>query len=217
MQRTSTESDTSSCRCSWPRGSTHDPSSGAGSVLKLARPNPRQGGSGRTCRAGEQRTRGARPGAGSHADPEQVVDGDLEQLVARVGLEDLHERLLVVAAGGERGAPEHRVDLAPQDRYRVRARVVGVVGEQAEEAPLADHPAVLVEALDADVVEEGRPVNRRARVRLGEVEQVWLERVERTAAECCQPRRSPRPRCAGCRARSPAPTGARGGARRRSS
>ena len=75
------------------------------------------------------------------ADPEQLVHGDLEQLVARVGLEDLDERLLVVAAGRERGALEHRVDLAAQDRDLARAGVVGGVGVEAEEAPLADHAA----------------------------------------------------------------------------
>ena len=70
---------------------------------------------------------------------EQLVVRDLEQLVARVGVEDLEQRLLVVAAGREGGALEHRVDLAAQDRDLGRARVVGGVRVEAEEAPLADH------------------------------------------------------------------------------
>ena len=111
-----------------------------------------------------------------HADPVEVVDRDLEQLVAREALEDLDQGLLVVALGGERRALAHGLDLAPQDRYLARARLVGGVRVEPEEAPLAGHVAVGVEALDADVVEIGRAVDRRARVRLGQVDQVGLER-----------------------------------------
>ena len=117
------------------------------------------------------------------SDLEQLFDGDLEQLVARVGLQDLDQGLLVVAARRERGALEHGGHLAAQDRDVARAGVVGGVRVEAEEAPLADHLAVRVKALDTHVVEIGGPVHRGARVRLGHVEQVGLERA---AAHCCR-------------------------------
>ena len=117
----------------------------------------------------------------AHRDLEQLVARDLEQLVARVGVEDLDQRLLVVAPGRERGALEHSGDLAPQDRHLARLGLVGLVGVEAEEAPLAHHLAVLVEALDAHVVEVGGAVDGGPRVRLGEVEDVRLERERANA------------------------------------
>ena len=102
--------------------------------------------------------------------------GDLEQLVARVRLEDLDHRLVVVAAGQEAGAVEHGLHLPPQQRDLPRARAVDGVGEEAEEAALRLHLAGFVEPLDADVVEIGRPVHGRPRVRLGQVEQGLLAR-----------------------------------------
>ena len=66
-------------------------------------------------------------------------------------------------------------DLAAQDRDREHALGVGGRGEQAEEAALADRPSPSAsKLLDADVVEVGRPVDRRARVGLGEDEQLRL-------------------------------------------
>ena len=93
-----------------------------------------------------------------------------------------------------------------------RARAVGRVRVEAEEAPLADHVALRVEALDAHVVEVGRPVHGRARVGLGEVEQVGLERARAHGGRqlskprelCRRPRRMPRPvRTAASAARRP--------------
>ena len=62
-----------------------------------------------------------------HGHVEQLVRGDLEQLVARVGVEDLEQRLLVVAAVREAGALEDRGDPAAQDGDLGRARAVGRV------------------------------------------------------------------------------------------
>ena len=73
-------------------------------------------------------------------DLEQLVLGDLEQLVPRVRLEDLDHRLVVVAAGQEPGAVEHVLHLPPQQRDLPRARAVGGVGEEAEEAALRRSP-----------------------------------------------------------------------------
>ena len=55
---------------------------------------------------------------------------------------------------------------------RVRRR-----GVQPEKAVLADHRAAFVVALDADVVEVGRPVHRRARVRFRQHEQRAFARL----------------------------------------
>ncbi len=100
----------------------------------------------------------------AHRRLEQLVVRDLEELVARVGVEDLEEPLLVVAPGRERRALEHRGDAPAQHRDLGGARAVGGVGVEAEEAALAD----------ADVVEVRGPVNGRARVRLREREPVRI-------------------------------------------
>ena len=55
----------------------------------------------------------------------QLVVGDLEQVVARVGLEDVVERLGQVAAGRQAGALGDRLDLAAQQRRLGHARAVG--------------------------------------------------------------------------------------------
>ena len=98
----------------------------------------------------------------------QVVGADLQQLIARVGLEDRGERLAAVARGQEGGALHGRGELAPQQRHLARVRRVGSVGVEAEEARLAAHFPFGVEVLDADVVEVAGPVHGGARVRLGE-------------------------------------------------
>jgi hypothetical protein len=83
------------------------------SVLKRSRgTNTSTRGSGRTVGPHEQAQALALAQVEDpHGDLEQLVVRDLEQLVARVGLEDLEQRLLVVAAVREGGALEHRVDL----------------------------------------------------------------------------------------------------------
>ena len=66
--------------------------------------------------------------------------------------------------------------LPPQQRDLPRGRAVDRVGEEAEEPALRCHLAGLVEPLHADVVEVGRPVDGRPRVRLGQVQQRLLAR-----------------------------------------
>ncbi len=112
----------------------------------------------------------------AHRDVDQLVDRDLEQLIPWEGLEDLDQRLLVVAAGREGGSRQDGLDLSAEDRDLAWTRVVGGVRVEAQETALADHPPVGVDSLDSDVVEIRRAVNRRARVCLGEVQQVGLER-----------------------------------------
>ena len=94
-----------------------------------------------------------------HRDREQLIVLDLEQGVARVALEDVDQALGVVAVGGEAGAVEHALHLPAEQRDVARAGLVGRRRVEAEEAPLADHLAVGVEALDPDVVEVRGAVN----------------------------------------------------------
>ncbi len=102
---------------------------------------------------------------------QQRVGLDLEEVVARVVLEDREQILEVVAREREAGAGHHLGDLAPQHRHVGRARGVRRRRVQPEEPVLADHVARGVVALHADVVEVRRAVHRRARVGLGEHEQ----------------------------------------------
>ena len=46
----------------------------------------------------------------------QLLDADLEQLVAREGVEDVEQRLAVMAGGRIAGGRQHRVDLVAQER-----------------------------------------------------------------------------------------------------
>src|SRR5207253_9196225 len=111
-------------------------------------------------------------------DPErdvvELVVGDLEELIARIALEELDERLVIVAAGDEAAAVDYALRLAPQDRDLPRARPVRRVGVEAEDASLAGDRSCVVEALQAHVVEVGGPVHGRARVRLRQVEEAGL-------------------------------------------
>ena len=109
-------------------------------------------------------------------DLEELVLRDLEQLVARIRLEDLDERLVVVAAAREPGPLDDVLRLAPEHRDLPRRRVVGGVRVEPEETALAGDLAARVEALDADVVEVGGPVHGRPRVRLRQVEQALRAR-----------------------------------------
>ena len=102
---------------------------------------------------------------------EERVLVDLEQLVARIGLQHVDQRLAGMAVGIEAGAREHGVDLAAQIRDGAGRARIGGRGEQADDAELADQPAVRVEALDADVVHVDAPVHARAHGRLGDDQQ----------------------------------------------
>ena len=107
----------------------------------------------------------------AECDLEQLLVCDLEQLVPRVRLEDLDQRLVVMAAGQQPGAIEHALHLPAQQRDLPRARAVHGVGEETEEAAFRFHLAGLVEPLHTDIVEIGRSVDGRPRIRLGQVEQ----------------------------------------------
>ena len=113
-----------------------------------------------------------------HGDRGELLRADLEELLTGVTLEDLDERLAVVAVDGHPGGLEHPVDLAPQHRDAGDRLGVGGLRVQAEEAVLADDLAgVLPEPPDGDVVEVGRPVDRGHRGGLGEHEKPRLVRA----------------------------------------
>ena len=101
-------------------------------------------------------------------DLEQLVVAGLQQFVARIGLEDVDQRLARVAGGREAGALDQPRDLVPEQRDLAWIAIVGGRGEQAEEAVLAQDLAVGVEPADAQVVEIDRPVDGRAGVGLGD-------------------------------------------------
>src|SRR2546428_9783661 len=84
---------------------------------------------------------------------EQILFGGLEQLVARIAIEYVHQRLAGVAAGRQAGALDDVGDLAAKQRNIRGIRAVGSRGEQPEKAVLAGDLALGVEPLDRDVVE----------------------------------------------------------------
>ena len=112
----------------------------------------------------------------AHRRLEELVLRDLEQLVARVRLEDVEERLVVVTPAEQTRPLHDTLGLAPEHRDLPGARAVGGVRVEPEEAPLAGHLAVRVEALDADVVEVRGAMHGRARVGLRQVQQALLAR-----------------------------------------
>lgn len=107
-------------------------------------------------------------------DGAQLLDGRLEQLVARVRLQDLHQVAAVVAVRREAGALQDLGDLAPYDGHTAYGLGVRRRGEEAQEAALADDVALVVELLHADVVEIARTVHGGAAVGLRKDEQLVL-------------------------------------------
>ena len=103
----------------------------------------------------------------------ELVHRGVEQLVPRVGLEGVHQRLAGVAAQVEADPLEHRVGLLAQQRDPGQRLGVGGAGVEPEEPALADDLAVL-ERLHADVVEVRRAVHGRPGVRLGQHQQRLL-------------------------------------------
>ena len=85
--------------------------------------------------------------------PEQRIEIDLKQLVARIVFEHIGERLAGMAGGIKPGAIEHARDLVPQIGHGTGRTGIGGRGEQADDAQLTLKLAVRVENLDADVIE----------------------------------------------------------------
>ena len=104
----------------------------------------------------------------------QLLGGRVEDLVARVRLEGVHQALARVAVRLDADPRQHVGGLLPQQRDAGDRLRVGRAGQQAEEPALALDVAVLVERLHADVVEVRRPVHGRAGVGLRQHEQGLL-------------------------------------------
>src|SRR5688500_16199206 len=68
-------------------------------------------------------------------------------------------------------------DLLPQQGDLARVAVIHGGGEQTKNALLAGDAALFVEGLDADVIEVGRAMHGRDRIRLRDREQLRIARV----------------------------------------
>ena len=108
----------------------------------------------------------------AHGDLRQVGIGDLVQLVAGIGVEDVGQGLGVVADALEIRAAQRPLHFLAQERDGARAGVVGRRGEQAHEHAFAGDGAIVVELLDDDDVQRHPPVHRRYHVGLGHQHQV---------------------------------------------
>jgi len=105
---------------------------------------------------------------------DQLVSAGLEQLVAGIALQDLHQVLAGVAVAAEPDSVEHLPRPVAEDRDGKDGLRVCRGGQQSEEAVFAGHLALCVEGLDSDVVEVDRPVDGGPRVGLGEDEQFFV-------------------------------------------
>ena len=105
---------------------------------------------------------------------EKFVRRHLEQLVARKIVQDMDQRLAVVAGRIEMGARDAILHLAAQERNIARAAVIGRGGEEADEQALAHDPAIAIEALDAHRIHLHRTMDRGPPVGLGHHQQARL-------------------------------------------
>ena len=103
--------------------------------------------------------------------------GDLEKLVARKGLEDVDERLSVVAVRIEAGAFQGARRFEAQHGDFAHAAAVRGGSEESEEAVLADQIAVVVVALDAEAVERHVAMHGAACIRFRDDEEIFGARV----------------------------------------
>ena len=119
-------------------------------------------------------------------DGAQVLDFALEQFIARVGFQDIDQRLVVMAVGHQPSGVANARHLAPQEGDFRRPSVIGDRGEQADEAGFADHFAGGVETLHDDHVKVGGTVHGGAPIGLHHAQQarrqeVSAHRVRQTA------------------------------------
>ena len=96
------------------------------------------------------------------------LDVDLPQLVARIFLQDMDDRLAGMAFRVEAGALEDLGDLVAQIGDLAHRAGVGGRGEEADDAQLALEPAFRREQLDADIVHVDAAVDLALDVRLGD-------------------------------------------------
>ena len=101
-------------------------------------------------------------------DRQQLGNRGLEELVARVSLQDVEQGLAVMAAQVEASSVQERLRLLTQERDPSDRLGVGRRAEQAQEASLAIYIAVFVETFDSHVVQVHRAMHGGAGVCLGE-------------------------------------------------
>ena len=111
------------------------------------------------------------------ASLEQVGLVTLEQLGARVGLEDVLQSAGVVRSGSQPRLIHHLGDGAAQERDRARALRERLAGEQAGDDLEPEHFAVVVEAVHQHRLHVGRAVDGRAHRRLRDSHQLGAEQV----------------------------------------
>ena len=103
-------------------------------------------------------------------DVQQLLARHLPELFARIIFDDLAQRLGVVTARRKAGLVQHPFSLAAQHRNVARRLGERLAREQADETDFADGFALVVVALDADIVGGGAAVHACAQSRFGDDE-----------------------------------------------
>ena len=96
------------------------------------------------------------------------------KLISGIGIEDVGQRLAVVAVGRNPAAPDHVIDFQPEKRDVTGSAAIGAGREQSDEPPFALERALRVEHFDADVIHVHAAVNERPFVRFGYDERLGL-------------------------------------------
>ena len=103
---------------------------------------------------------------------QQFLFAGLDQLIARVGFQYVQQRLVGVGALLVTGGGHDAFETMADERDLGRAGVVDGRGVETYEAIFPDHLAMLVKALDADVIHISRTVHPGLAVGFGEDQQV---------------------------------------------
>ena len=103
----------------------------------------------------------------AETDLQQIILVSLEQLVAREILDRVAQLLRRVGAGRLARPLEDTANLAPDQRHGAGALVIGLSGEQADKARLADHGTVLPIPFDSDIIHVDAAMDTRLHIGLG--------------------------------------------------
>ena len=89
----------------------------------------------------------------------QLVQTDLEQVIARIHFQNLNQLLAVVAVWIKTRRLQNRLNLLTQNRHIARCFVVDRSRVQAQEAALTNHIAFIIKTLDTNVIRVCRTMN----------------------------------------------------------